>query len=280
MIGRTNAFSGSNLVQLNTPENLSITGTTLSWSAVGNAEHYVVYSNGSIFDTVDTNSCSLASLTTVGTYVLQVVATAEGYANSIKSASVTYSYNQLITPTGLSRSGNNLTWNAVAHATTYLIFCDEIVGQHWTTSTTSIDMASILTTSGTYTLRVMARASGYADSDYSAPYAWQGGTQYFSVSVRRTDSDNDPPYVEVKVNGQTTLLYYDDSASFTGVVGSGGLSLQITYPATGYSRQTRWSYSFSSGQSDSGITTNQDYTTSTFTISSSVVIDVSYVYTN
>lgn len=278
MIGRTNAFSGSNLVQLNAPENLSITGTTLSWSAVGNAEHYVVYSNGSIFDTVDTNSCSLASLTTVGTYVLQVVATAEGYANSVKSASVTYSYNQLITPTGLTRSGNDLTWNAVPHATGYRVYCEELL-QSWTTSTNSIEMASKLTVSGTYTLTVRATASGYADSDESAPYSWQGGTQYFSVTVRRTDSNTDPPYVEVKVGGQTTLLYYDDSASFTGVVGI-GLSLQITYPATGYNRQTRWSYSFSSGQSDSGTTTNQDYTTSTFTISSSVTIDVSYVYTD
>ena len=276
MIGRTNAFSGSSLVQLNAPENLTITGTTLSWDAVGNAENYVVYCNNSIFTTVSTNSCSLSSITTVGTYYLQVVATATGYTNSVKSEGITYSYGQLITPTGLSRVGNDLVWNSVTHATGYTVLCEEL-SQSWTTSTNSIDMASKLTVSGTYTLKVKATASGYADSDWSNSYSWQGGVQYFSVSVRRTDSDTDPAYIEIVVNNQATLLYYDDSATFTGIVGD-TMRIKVAYPASGYTRQTQWSYSYDGG-SDSGISINQDYYVE-IDFTSNKILDVSYIYVN
>ena len=79
--------------QLATPQNVTASGTTVSWDAVENATSYEVLVNNSSFGTVSTTSVDLSTLSgwaslTDGTYNITIVAKADGYADSEPSAAV------------------------------------------------------------------------------------------------------------------------------------------------------------------------------------------------
>jgi len=76
--------------QVAAPQNLSIAGKILSWSAVTGVSQYQVYADGVLVSTVNTTSYNFTSLTGNG-IVFQVVAVGpQGYDNSPMSASVAY----------------------------------------------------------------------------------------------------------------------------------------------------------------------------------------------
>lgn len=81
------------LPQLATPQNVSASGTTVSWRTVENATSYEILVGGSSFGTVSTTSVDLSTLSgwaslTDGNYSVTVVAKADGYADSEPSAAV------------------------------------------------------------------------------------------------------------------------------------------------------------------------------------------------
>ena len=310
MIGKTNAIVLTNINQLNAPTNLLITGSKLSWDSVAYAEGYIVYANNVLFTTLyigsgvpsnsdgsngdfyyDTSGGNtyykssgswslyqsgttshevwLSSLS-VGTYKMEVMAFAEGFMNSVKSDSVNYIYGKLLKPTGLGRSGNDLVWNSVPNATSYTIYCST-TSQTWTTSSTSKDMSSIFTNTGTYYVSVKATASGYADSDYSLDYGWQGGTSTFTVTFRRADTnDGSGSQVSIIPSGQSaSILYYDDSVSYQL---SSSTTFTIRFEVTG-NNDPMLAYI---DNSLVATITNQSYST-TRTYSSGETVDISYV---
>jgi hypothetical protein len=72
---------------------------------------------------------------------------------------------QLAAPLNLQAIGISLTWSAVNNASGYTV---DIDGTEYTATTNSFSL-SVLTTAGTYTIKVKAKGNGatYADSDWS-----------------------------------------------------------------------------------------------------------------
>ena len=81
------------LPQLSTPQNVSASGTTVSWNAVENATSYEVFADGTSLATTAnvsynlTNSAGWASLSD-GNHNITIVAKADGYRDSERSSSV------------------------------------------------------------------------------------------------------------------------------------------------------------------------------------------------
>jgi hypothetical protein len=157
--------------QLAAPSNLSISGATLTWAAVSNASGYTVDINGTEH-TATTNSYSLSSLTTVGTYTIKVKAVGNGttYTDSGWSTNVQYTIRQLATPTNLQITGESfygamLTWDFVSNASSYLV---DIDGTEYTTETDGYSLSG-LTIPATYAIKVKAIGNGttYIDSEWS-----------------------------------------------------------------------------------------------------------------
>ena len=104
--------------QLATPTNVVINGTVLSWDAVENATHYVVYINATEEKVTET-SFDLSGKAQLND-VICVKATADGYKDSNKSAGLIYNpegLTQLSAPSGLVIVGTTLSWEPVANAT-------------------------------------------------------------------------------------------------------------------------------------------------------------------
>ena len=83
----------SQQAQLATPQNVTASGTIVSWGAVENATSYEILVSGSSFGTVSTTSVDLSTLSgwaslTDGTYNITIVAKADGYRDSEPSAAV------------------------------------------------------------------------------------------------------------------------------------------------------------------------------------------------
>ena len=70
----------------------------------------------------------------------------------------------LATPS-ISLSGDTLTIGNVANATSYAIYSNNTLLT--TITTTSVDLSTLITTAGTYTIYAIAKATGYADSEKS-----------------------------------------------------------------------------------------------------------------
>lgn len=81
------------ITQLATPQNVTASGTTVSWGAVENATSYEILVGGSSFGTVSTTSIDLSTLSgweslSTGSHNITIVAKADGYADSKPSAVV------------------------------------------------------------------------------------------------------------------------------------------------------------------------------------------------
>lgn len=62
-------------------------------------------------------------------------------------------------------SANIVTWYLIEGATSYTIYSNDNVLTEVTT--TSVDLSTLITTSGTYTIKIKAKAENYTESDYS-----------------------------------------------------------------------------------------------------------------
>lgn len=62
-------------------------------------------------------------------------------------------------------STNTVSWYSIEGATSYIIYSNNSVLTEVTT--TSVDLSTLITTSGTYTIKIKAKAENYIESDYS-----------------------------------------------------------------------------------------------------------------
>ncbi|MCU0104621.1 fibronectin type III domain-containing protein [Acholeplasma vituli] len=149
------------------PSNVQISGTTVTWDAVKDAESYIVIINNQEH-TVSVTTFDLATLNLPsGSYSVTVVAK-KGTTLSIPSTAVTF----VVESSGLTLSapivtltGQLLSWPAVTNATGYQVIINSTV--HNTTAT-SFDLSTLNLTTGTYVITVKATA-GTTLSQASAP---------------------------------------------------------------------------------------------------------------
>ena len=80
----------------------------------------------------------------------------------------------------ISLSNNTLTITAVDNATSYAIYSNNALLT--TITTTSVDLSTLITTAGTYTIYAIAKATGYVDSEKSNEVSYTAASGY-SVTV-------------------------------------------------------------------------------------------------
>lgn len=76
----------------------------------------------------------------------------------------------------ISLSNSTLTITAVANATSYAIYSNNALLT--TITTTSVDLSTLITTAGTYTIYAIAKATGYADSEKSNEVSYTVASGY------------------------------------------------------------------------------------------------------
>jgi hypothetical protein len=103
--------SAPQITQLAAPTGLSVSGTTLTWTAVANASSYMIRDSGTQIGTSSNASFSLSGVTTVGTHPITVVAVGDGtsYANSQPSDAVNYIVEGSPSATITNAKGETLT---------------------------------------------------------------------------------------------------------------------------------------------------------------------------
>lgn len=165
-------------VKLATPDNLEISGTTLSWGTVESATGYKLSVDGEI-KFAEANQFSLAQYTAVGSYKIKVAATADGFETSDWSAEKTYTISplpgatQLAAPSLTVNNDASISWTAVANVGQYLVNIDG-VETYFAAGKTSYSLAG-LTAEGVYSIKVKAVSgnASYTDSDWSAAKTYE-----------------------------------------------------------------------------------------------------------
>jgi len=152
-------FNLSHPMQLATPT-ISISGTTLNWTAVPNAVGYRIYVNGEAFEGVVTGTTfNLIDLASGTTLEVRALGDAIKFSDSELSNTVVFTAavpqpQQLPAPI-ISISGTSLSWTANANAAEYRIYANGVV--IGTTLGASFSLAGV--TNGT-ALRVRALGDG------------------------------------------------------------------------------------------------------------------------
>lgn len=98
----------------------------------------------------------------------------------------------------ISLSNSTLTITAVDNATSYAIYSNNALLT--TITTTSVDLSTLITTAGTYTIYAIAKATGYVDSEKSNEVSYTAASGY-SVTVHTT------PVVYVACMDTTSNMY-------------------------------------------------------------------------
>jgi len=124
------------------PTNVHLSGSTLIWSAVANANGYRIYRDGAhVANAGNTTSFNLAGLSSGSQHTFSVSATSTvaHWHNSGRGGAAVWG--QMATPVA-SVSGNTLSWNAVSGATGYQIRLGGTV-IHTTGAVTSLNLSTI-----------------------------------------------------------------------------------------------------------------------------------------
>ncbi len=173
---------------------VTLSGDTISWSAVPTATQYFVYiyetstEPGTDFETITTTSFDLSTLSlTDGTYNVYVIASS-GASFSAQSNLVEYIVSggsglSLNAPTGVTITGHILTWNAVTDATGYKV----VIGTtEVNTTSTSYDLSTVSLADGAYNVYVIATA-GSSRSTNSATVSYTVSGSGVSVPTTPTN---------------------------------------------------------------------------------------------
>jgi len=134
---------------------------------------------------------------------------AENIKKDINIGGVIGTYEEVILPTyeGLLRFASNptislsnstLTITAVTNATSYAIYSNNTLLT--TITTTSVDLSTLITTAGTYTIYAIAKATSYADSEKSNEVTYTVEETGHKLTFSDVDS--------VTVNGNTVTSGY------------------------------------------------------------------------
>lgn len=202
---------------LTAPQNVTVSGDTLSWDAVNGAESYIVSVNAGSITAKDTSlpltGADVAAALVDGDNTLKVRAV-RGEEQGPYSAAVTYAYTapktQLAAPVIVfdAAEPSVVTWSAIANATGYKIHLDgaELPGKVTTcTYTFAPNVASA-------TIKVKAIGGGnYTDSEYSNELSYVNETPVTDKLAApvlkvsgKTVTWEDVPYAQsytVSVNG-------------------------------------------------------------------------------
>ena len=100
----------------------------------------------------------------------------------------------------ISLDGSILTITAIDNATSYAIYSNNALLT--TITTTSVDLSTLITTSGTYTIYVIAKGTGYADSEKSNSVSYVVASGY-SVSCSQFETEAGYEYQYSTDNGST-----------------------------------------------------------------------------
>jgi hypothetical protein len=153
------------VAHIDTPTNLAINGTILSWTPLTGADYYEIIVGGVVLAESLITLFDLASIRgdlVVGYHAVQVRAIGNGanWLNSAVSSSVQHVVSeQLATPVGKSVNNSIVSWTAVAHATAYHIY----VGGQRVTETpvtqTTFNLENLILAHGVHNIQVRAISS-------------------------------------------------------------------------------------------------------------------------
>jgi hypothetical protein len=172
---------------LNVPQDLQIEGTTLKWTAVPHAASYEVWVNGT--ETPSGNASYSLAYLTAGQYDIKVKAIGDDiYLNSEWSGVKDYKVTEkLNAPDNLQIDDKLLTWNAVEHAKSYVIY---INGAEKPSGTASYSLENL--TAGQYDIKVKAIGDDiYLNSE------WSEEIKNYTVTAVLTEPKN------LKIEGTT-----------------------------------------------------------------------------
>lgn len=177
-----------------------------------------------------------------GTHAIKVKAKGEGYEDSAFSNQVSYVIlPQLEAPT-ISLNGNLLSSSAVPHATSYDIYCDNILLAGLNVSSISnFDLSGYITTEGSYTIYAVAKAANYKDSPHSnevtytvapapAGYALTVEQDNLGGTLGVTKADGTTQNISTSTTVQNVVSI--DSVSYNGYPETGYLAPNISIPFT------------------------------------------------
>ena len=181
-----------------------------------------------------------------GTHTIKVKAKGEGYGDSAFSNQVSYTIlPQLEAPT-ISLNGNLLSSSTVPHATSYDIYCDNILLAGLNVSSISdFDLSGYITTEGSYTIYAVAKAANYQDSPHSNevtytvaptpsgyPLTVIGEGYGGSVNVTLIDGTRKSIYENSSPGTTVQNVVSIDSVSYNGYPETGYLAPNISIPFT------------------------------------------------
>ena len=242
---------------------------TVEWGAVDRATMYLV-THGDMTQLIEapTTRAVFPGVDYVsGTLTVSIVARAPGLKDS---AATTYTFtpgenppappgpNTLATPTGLIVSGGTLTWSVVLNATSYTVSDGT---KTVTVNTNSIDLASsglAVPTSGSVTYRVVAKASGFTDSNAASyKYTVGGPPQPQTLATPTGLAVNSGKLTWMVVPNATSYTVSDGTKTVTvttnnidlaanglTVPTSGSITYTVVAKASGYTDSTAASYKY------------------------------------
>ena len=154
----------------------------VSWEAIENADHYLVFIDTNSVQTTETSLDLTGENLASGTYTIYVVASV-GDSVSLPSNSVTYivedTATSVDTPTNVAINGNVVSWTAVAGATSYVVTVD---GTDHTVTTTSLDLSTLNLAVGNHTVTVKA-LNGTVESNASTQVSYTVEEQPLTLDV-------------------------------------------------------------------------------------------------
>ena len=118
----------------------------------------------------------------------------------------------------ISLDGSILTITAIDNATSYAIYSNNALLT--TITTTSVDLSTLITTSGTYTIYAIAKGTGYADSEKSNEVSYTVEETGHKLTFDSVDS--------VTVNGNTVTSGYTLQNGDVIVI-----NMQASHPSSG-----------------------------------------------
>ncbi|AUD63588.1 hypothetical protein BK010_08810 [Tenericutes bacterium MO-XQ] len=145
-------------LDLEAPQNLDITDGILTWDAVTDADHYVVFVDEAEYE-VTTTTFDLTTLElATGTYAVSVVAAKDDKV-SIPSSVLNYEVTEgtvdtIDAPTNVQINAGVVSWTAVTDATSYVVHVGSL---SYSVTTTQLDLTTKNIPVGTHTVYVVAK---------------------------------------------------------------------------------------------------------------------------
>ena len=170
-------------LDLEAPQNLDITDGILTWDAVPDADHYVVFVDEAEYEVTATTYDLTALELAPGTYAVSVVA-AKDDKISIPSSVLNYEVTEgtvdtVDAPTNVQINAGVVSWTAVTDATSYVVYVGSL---SYSVTTTSLDLTTKNIPVGTHTVYVVAKKDALT-SENSASVTYVVEAEFSDVNA-------------------------------------------------------------------------------------------------